>query len=117
MRVVTIAEPVETALHAVPPASLAVLRDVPGVAYADETVTFTAPDFAAAYDGLIALVTVARTGYASVLQETLSEHAAGSEIRDRNRVRLFDRWMDYESGRWTQPAPEAAPRRVNHGAN
>jgi D-amino peptidase len=117
MRVVTIAEPVETALHAVPPASLAVLRDVPGIAYADETVTFTAPDFAAAYDGLIALVTVARTGYASVLQETLSEHAAGSEIRDRNRVRLFDRWMDYESGRWTQPAPEAAPRRVHHGAN
>jgi D-amino peptidase len=117
MRVVTLTEPVEAALHAVPPASLAVLRDVPGVDYDDETVTFTAADFADAYDGLVGLVTVARTGYASVLQETLSEHPDRDAIRDRNRLRLFDRWMDVESGRWTAPPPAPAQPRRHHGAN
>lgn len=117
MQVVTLEEPVEAALHAVPPASLTVLRGVPGIAYADEAVTFTAPDFAAAYDGLIALVTVARTGYASILQEALREHPSGAEILENNRVKLFGRWLDYESGRWTPPEPTpAAPRRY-HGAN
>ena len=117
MQVVTLTTPVEAALHAVPPASLALLDGVPGIAYADETVTFTAPDFAAAYDGLIALVTVARTGYASILQETLSEHPDGDSIRNANRLNLFDRWLDYESGRWTPPAPTPAAPRKYHGAN
>jgi D-aminopeptidase len=116
MQVVTLTTPVEAALHAVPPASLAVLEDVPGIAYADETVTFTAPDFAAAYDGLIGLVTVARTGYASVLQETLREHPDGADILARNRARLFERWMDVESGRWSAPEPEPTEPRRYHGA-
>ncbi|MGH7445381.1 MAG: M55 family metallopeptidase, partial [Longimicrobiales bacterium] len=117
MQVVTLATPVEAALHAVPPASLAVLSGVPGIDYADQTVTFTAPDFATAYDGLIALVTVARTGYAGVLQETLRAHPAGAEILGSNRVNLFARWMDVESDRWTAPSPEPAAERTWHGAN
>jgi D-amino peptidase len=117
MQVVTLEEPVRAALHAVPPASLAVLEGVPGVDYDDQTASFTAPDFAAAYDGLIALVTVARTGYASVLQEALREHPAGSEILEANRLKLFERWLDYESGRWTPPEPTPAEPRRYHGAN
>jgi D-amino peptidase len=117
MRVVALEQPVQAALRAVPPASLAVLDGVPGIDYDDQTASFTAPDFGAAYDGLIALVTVARTGYASVLQETLREHPAGTEILEINRMKLFDRWLDYESGRWTPPEPTPpAPRRY-HGAN
>lgn len=117
MQVVTLTTPVEAALHAVPPASLAVLDGVPGIDYADQTVTFTAPDFAAAYDGLIALVRVATTGYAGVLQETLGAHPAGDAIRASNRVNLFARWMDVESDRWTAPEAEPAAERTWHGAN
>lgn len=117
MQVVTVAEPVETALHAVPPATLAMLQGVPGIAYENETVTFTASDFGVAYDGLISLVTVARAGYTSVLYETLRAHPAGQEILNTNRLKLFERWLDVESERWSAPAAPAPSRRSYHGAN
>src|SRR5690242_3889531 len=50
-KVMTMTTPVQAGLHAVPPASLASLEGVPGIAYANQTVTFTAPDFKTAYDG------------------------------------------------------------------
>lgn len=117
MQVVTVSEPVEAAIRVVPPASLAPLRGVPGVRYADETVTFTAADFQEAYDGLIALVSVARTAYPAVLTETLRAQPEGQQLLDQYRRDLFERWLDVESGRWSPPpAPAAQPRRY-HGAN
>jgi D-amino peptidase len=117
MKVVTLATPVEAAIRVVPPASLAVLEGVPGIDYADETVRFTAADFQRAYDGLIALVSVARTGYTSVLQETIRAHPEGAQLLDRNRLNLFDRWLDFESGRWTPPPRPDPQARRYHGAN
>jgi D-amino peptidase len=112
-------EPVHAALRAVPPASLELLRGVPGIDYEDQTVRFTAADFESAYDGLIALVTVARTGYASLLQETVRAHPAGAEINRANRALLLNRWFDVESGRWQPVQRPAAPpaARHYHGAN
>ena len=69
-RVIRLAEPVTAQLHAVPPANLAMLSAVPDIDYADQRVTFEASGFRAAYDGLVALVTVARGGYSSVMSET-----------------------------------------------
>jgi D-amino peptidase len=117
MKVVTLQTPVEAALRAVPPASIAILGGVPGIDYADETVRFTAADFQAAYDGLIALVMVARTAYTSVLHETIRAHPDGARILDENRRNLFDRWLDYESGRWQPPPPPTPQPRRYHGAN
>jgi hypothetical protein len=118
MKVVTLTTPVEARLRAVPPATLAMMEGVPGIRYADNTVSFAAPDFQAAYDGLIALIGVATAGYTSVLRETIRAHPAGAEIQDRNRNSLFERWMDVESGRYTPPARAAAPAaRRYHGAN
>lgn len=118
MKVVTLTTPVEAALRAVPPASLETLRDIPGIRYAEGTVTFTAPDFQVAYDGLVALVNVARGAYTSVLQETIRAQPGGSEILARYRGNLFDRWLDVESGRWKPPATQQPPAgRRYHGAN
>lgn len=116
MRAMTLAEPVTAALRAVPPARLSMLRGVPGIDYDDERVTFTAPDFEAAYDGVIVLIGVARLGYASVLDETIRARDDGQAILDLNADRLFDRWLDVESGRWTAPAPSPPAPRKHHGA-
>jgi D-amino peptidase len=113
--------PLRAALRAVPPASLELMDGVPGVSYRDNTVDFTAKDFGAAYDGLVALVGVASQSYARLYPETLRGalgQAPGDSIVKAYSDRLFQRWMDVESGRW-QPRPPAASAsgRRYHGAN
>jgi hypothetical protein len=112
-KVMKVAEPLEAGLHAVPPATLASLDGIPGIKYANETVTFTAPTYRAAYDGVLALVRAARGGYSGT---------SGGDVRKPPDVQimanysdsLFMRWMDYESGRWKPPAPTPASSRA-HG--
>lgn len=116
MRVMALSTPVTAGLRVVPPASLAMMRGVPGIEYRDDTVTFVADDFQEAYDGVIALIGVARLGYASVLDETIRSRPDGRAILDLNADRLFDRWLDVESGRWTEPAPPPPAPRKHHGA-
>ena len=114
-KVLTLATPMRAGLHAVPPASLASLKGIPGLNYADETVTFTAPDFRAAYDGVIALVGAARASYSQVLVETVRAHPDGKKIMADYSDALFMRWMDYESGRWHPPATAARANKTFHG--
>lgn len=113
-RAMRLDEPVVAQIHAVPPADLSVLDGVPGIAYADQRVTFPAEDFRSAYDGLVELVTVARTGYASVMSET-GRAMAGPAFGPAYSDALFDRWLDFESGRWAPSAPEATVSRTYHG--
>ena len=114
-KVMTLATPMRAGLHAVPPASLASFKGIPGINYADETVTFTAPDFRAAYDGVIALVGAARASYSQVLQETVRAHPDGRKIMADYSDALFVRWMDYESGRWRPPPAVARANKTFHG--
>ena len=114
-KVMTLATPMRAGLHAVPPASLASLKGIPGISYADETVTFTAPDFRAAYDGVIALVGAARASYTQVLQEMVRARPDGQKIMADYSDALFMRWMDYESGRWHPPATVARGTKTVHG--
>ena len=114
-KVLTVATPMRAGLHAVPPASLASLKGIPGISYADETVTFSAPDFRAAYDGVIALVGAARASYSQVLVETVRAHPDGRKIMADYSDALFMRWMDYESGRWHPPATVARANKTFHG--
>src|SRR5688500_10436024 len=107
-RVMTLATPVRAAVRVTPPASLAALRGVPGVSYADERVDFTAPDFGAAYDGMVALIGVATTAYPRVLQELAARSPDGRTLSAAYRDSLFMRWLDFESGRW-KPTPPAQP--------
>jgi len=113
-RVMRASTPIEATLRAVPPASLGVLERVPGIRYQDGAVTFTASSFGDAYYGLTALVRVARGGYSTVMGEVLREldPEAGALYSDR----LFERWMDVESGRWTPPPTPTPPQgRTYHG--
>jgi D-amino peptidase len=114
-KVMTLATPMRAGLHAVPPASLAPLKGIPGINYTDQTVTFTAPDFRAAYDGVIALVGAARPAYFQVLRETVAKLPDGVKIMADYSDALFVRWMDYESGRWQPPPPSTASSKSTHG--
>jgi D-amino peptidase len=114
-KVMTLATPMKAGLHAVPPASLASLKGIPGITYADQTVTFTASDFRAAYDGVIALVGAARASYPQVLQETARKHPDGQKLMAEYSDALFMRWMDYESGRWQPPAAPPRTAKTFHG--
>jgi D-amino peptidase len=113
-RVMRLNEPVRTALRAVPPADLAVMGGVPGIRYVDDRVEFTASDFREAYDGATALVSVARTGYHSVMLETVRAHPDGDSLMAAYADNLFDRWLDYESGRWEPPPPRDPQEGLRH---
>jgi D-amino peptidase len=115
-RAMRLATPVRATLRAVPPADLRSLDGVPGIDFGGDRVDFEAADFAEAYEGLKALVTVARSGYQAVLLETIRSHPDGQRLMREYSDRLFDRWLDFESGRWTPPAPGAPPEgRTYHG--
>jgi D-amino peptidase len=117
-RVMTLTTPISAALHVVPPATLAMLEGVPGIEYEDNVVTFEAPDYRAAYDGVIALMGVARAGYTDVLFERLRQRPDFQETYSDFVAALFARWLDYESDRWSPPTqPEPRPGRRYHGAN
>lgn len=114
-KVMTLTTPLRAGLRAVPPASLASLKGIPGITYSEQTVTFTAPDFRAAYDGVIALVGAARASYSQLLGETVRKLPDGSKIMADYSDALFMRWMDYESGRWRPPAAPAGGSKTYHG--
>ena len=116
-RAMTLTKPITAAVGAVPPADLSMLRGVPGIRYEDNTVTFEAPDYAAAYDGFTALIRVANEGYSDLWREVAAAHPDGQALGQAYRDLLFGRWWDFESGRWTPPPPGSpAPRRY-HGSN
>ena len=114
--VMRINSPVHATLRAVPPASLEILEGVPGIDYADNTVSFEAEDLRSAYDGLAALITVARNTYVQVLIEELHNRDLMDELGEAYREALEIRWLDFESGRWSAPQPDDIPdRRQYHG--
>jgi D-amino peptidase len=119
-RAMTLGSPVRAAMRVVPPASLEPLKGIPGVRYADNRVEFEAADFGAVYDAWMAILGVATLAYPRVLQEAIAARPDAAALRLDFSNRLFDRWLDYESGRWTPPARPAAAAvagRKYHGAN
>ena len=117
-KAMTLPSPVKAAMRVVPPASLEPLKGIPGINYADNRVEFEAKDFGSAYDGWMSLLNVARLSYPQVLQEAITARPDAAALRLEFSNRLFARWMDYESGRWTPPArPGPVAGRKYHGSN
>ncbi len=115
-RAMRVAAPLVAGLKAVPPASLAMLEGIPGIPYADSTLTFPADSLRHAYDVIVKLVNVASGGYMGVLRQGLRAHRAGPEIIKNFGTALTQSWFDYESGRWRPPAPPPPPAaRKHHG--
>jgi D-amino peptidase len=107
--------PITAALRAVYPADLSMLDGVPGVDYADSTVTFQADSMAAMYKTWITLVGVATSGYNRIFQRTVA--ASGNPaVMKQFGDNLKQAWFDYESGRFVPPPPRTPPAdRKYHG--
>lgn len=117
MQAMRLVEPIHSTLRVIPPASLAILRNVPGITI-DSTLTrvdFIAPDFAKAYDGVVALTNVAESGYAALWREAARGTPEGERLARRYVELLTARWLDVESGRWQAP-PAGPPRTRFFGA-
>lgn len=110
-KAVRLTTPVKAQLHAVPPASLSVLKGVPGIDFRDQTVTFQADDFREAYDGIEALIGVATGNYMRLLQQSVRRHEAARSIL-RDFMETLDRiWVETESGERSAPEPSDRPSR------
>jgi D-amino peptidase len=117
-KAMTLASPIRAALRVVPPASLEPMKGIPGINYHDNTVEFEAKDFGAAYDGWTALIGAARWSYTQVLTELVRSQPNGAKLMLEYSDRLFRRWEDVESGRWSPPVPPTPPAgKRYHGAN
>ncbi|GMQ83027.1 MAG: hypothetical protein BMS9Abin05_2499 [Rhodothermia bacterium] len=113
MKVIT---PVRATVRAVPPASLELLENVPGIDYGENSATFVAESMQQAYDGLVALVGVATRNYASILFENLRARPGGPEIMNAYRDSLVGRWFDVESNRWQPDSDPSLPtQQRGHG--
>lgn len=104
-KVVELKKPITATLRAVHPARLSRMRDVPGINYKDNTVTFEAKDFLEVYQGIEGLIREATDGYDQVLRDVLVEKTDFREIVEAFGEKLTIRWLDVESGRWTPPTP------------
>jgi len=116
-KVMKLTTPIRAALRVAPPASLEILKSVPGIDYKDNRASFVAADFQAAYDGVIALIGVATTAYSALMFEMLRQQPNGENFILQYRDLLTTRWLDVESGRWhADPPPEPPAGRKYYGA-
>jgi hypothetical protein len=113
-RAIHIEGPLRAGVKAVHPASLALLEGIPGIDFADSTVTFAADSIGDAYRTIQRLVRVAGTNYSGILSGTVAASPGGAALMQLNRQNLVKAWFDYESGRWTPPAAPVASQRF-HG--
>jgi D-amino peptidase len=109
-------EPFKAGLRVVPPASVERLKNFPGIEYHDDRVFFIAGNFAKAYDGVVAIISVATSGYINVTNEVIQQQPNAKELQLQIGDARNQRWLDYESGRWKpEPTSNPAPRKY-HGA-
>ncbi|MBN2414384.1 M55 family metallopeptidase [bacterium] len=91
MKSAALTGPVTASLRVQPPADLSLLAGVPGIDYHDETVTFTADDFGAAYDGIRAFMRVAQAGYINIAAELFLGQGQDAFMQFKDAI--FDEWQ------------------------
>jgi hypothetical protein len=116
-KAVKLTTPIKAQLRASHPATLDMLEKVPGIHYADQTVTFEAADFQQAYDGIEALVGVASLGWCRILQKTIAGLDNGEDIDRAFWEKLANDWIAVESGQWEPPASGSEKTEKYFGAH
>jgi D-amino peptidase len=107
-RVMKAREPLRVAVRAVPPANMRWLEGMPGLAYEDETVSFTAGDLMSAHRGMRPILNALNFSFSDAYLAPYQALPNADELGARGVVELFRRWFDAESGRLpvpTAPAP------------
>jgi D-amino peptidase len=104
-KAVHLSKPIKAQLRAVYPARLNQLNGVPGIDYKDQTVTFTAEDFQAAYNGITALIRVATRGYDRLLRDVIRNQENARKIFTEFGEKIDATWVEVESGLWKPPTP------------
>jgi D-amino peptidase len=99
MRVMLVSRPVEAQVSAFPPADLQWLADMPGIAYRDQTVTFTASDAQSAYRGMQAIGTAAMYGYSDALFRALKPEPNAKQVELRAIAEWDQKWEASERQR------------------
>ena len=104
-----VGRPVRATLHAVPPADLSALKDIPGINYADEQVSFEAPSWEETWRGLVALQEIASAfGGQPIIEEILKRDPGWTQIERTREAGFWERWMELETERAKNTV---APRR------
>ena len=100
-KVMQMTVPVRITVRAVPPASLEDLAGFPGVHYANQAVTFTAPALTPeGFNQMVAAVNLASSaGQSRRLRQTLEGTPQGRELLRSVGEKYWNRWLDHESGR------------------
>lgn len=116
-QVLKLSTPVQVAVRAVPPASFRWLKNLPGVHFKDDTVSFTAPDAASAYVGARTFVSAMNSSFNSVERSVVSKHPDAKQLKYDGRIELFRRWLEAESA-GAPPAPADTEKTGDyHGFN
>lgn len=115
-RVVRLTGPFNVAVRAVAPANMKWLKGMPGVQYADETVTFSANDVVAAYRGIGPIVTALAFSFADAESSVVDRLPNAPALRQQGMQELYRRWFAAESGQASATASsETQSTRQYHG--
>lgn len=98
-KVVKAITPVKMTVRAFPPADLSWLADMPGVQYRDQAVSFSAPDFQAAYRGMQPIGVAAYQAFFKTTQAALEAHPDAKKIEFRAVEDLMRVWRETETAR------------------
>ncbi len=109
-------EPIKAMLRVVPPANLERLENMPGIEFQGDRAYFVAENFGKAYDGIIAMIGIGTTAYASITTEVIQSLPDSKALRLKIGDLRYNRWLDYESGRWKPEVAKPTPPRKYFGA-
>jgi D-amino peptidase len=113
-RVMKITTPVKVTVNAVRPASLGALSNFPGLVYNnDNSYSFQAENYEAAYRGAGAVINVARGGWFMSAMDRLVRDGNVATFND-TFMALGQEWIDSESG--SRPPPQQPVARQYHGS-
>lgn len=115
-RVMSVRRPVNVAVRAVPPASMAWLEGMPGVSYADETVSFVAQDIFGAFRGMTPVITALNFSFHDAETSAFRALPQAEKLGAQGIEELFRRWFAAESGAPSSPGVAPEPRTVFFGS-